>query len=97
MAEKLKIISLGGLDEIGKNMTVLEYGDDMIAIGTTSGFISALDDITFAPGSPITWNATVNMSNWTMILDDGQVTASTGGGGDANANQGATQGQTGSP
>ena len=48
-----------------------------------------------APGSPITWNATVNMSNWAMILDDGQVTASTGGGGDAN--QGATQGQNGSP
>ena len=74
---------------------LMKDGDDMIAIGTTSGFISALDDITFAPGSPITWNATVNMSNWTMILDDGQVTASTGGGGDGNANQGATQGQSG--
>ncbi len=32
MAEKLKIIPLGGLDEIGKNMTVLEYGKDMIVI-----------------------------------------------------------------
>ena len=32
MAEKLKIIPLGGLDEIGKNMTVLEYGRDMIVI-----------------------------------------------------------------
>ena len=30
MAEKLKIIPLGGLDEIGKNITVLEYGKDMI-------------------------------------------------------------------
>ena len=26
MAEKLKIIALGGLNEIGKNMTVFEYG-----------------------------------------------------------------------
>ena len=26
LAEKLKIIPLGGLDEIGKNLTVLEYG-----------------------------------------------------------------------
>ena len=26
MAEKLKIISLGGLNEIGKNLTVYEYG-----------------------------------------------------------------------
>ena len=26
MAEKLKIIPLGGLNEIGKNMTAYEYG-----------------------------------------------------------------------
>ena len=31
-ADKLKIISLGGLNEIGKNITVLEYGKDMIVI-----------------------------------------------------------------
>ena len=29
---KLKVIALGGLEEIGKNMTVLEYGDDIIII-----------------------------------------------------------------
>ena len=28
MAEKLKIIPLGGLNEIGKNMTAYEYGAD---------------------------------------------------------------------
>ena len=28
----LKIIPLGGLHEIGKNMTVLEYGEDLIII-----------------------------------------------------------------
>ena len=38
MAEKLKIIPLGGLDEIGKNMTVLEYGRDMIVIDCGVGF-----------------------------------------------------------
>ena len=32
MAEKLKIIPLGGLNEIGKNMTVLEYGKDIIIV-----------------------------------------------------------------
>ena len=30
--EKLKIIPLGGLNEIGKNMTVIEYGNDIIVI-----------------------------------------------------------------
>ena len=29
---KLKIIPLGGLDEIGKNMTVIEYGAEMIIV-----------------------------------------------------------------
>jgi len=30
--ESLKIIPLGGLDEIGKNMTVYEYGDEIIIV-----------------------------------------------------------------
>ena len=38
MAEKLKIIPLGGLDEIGKNITALEYGKDMIIIDCGVGF-----------------------------------------------------------
>ena len=38
MAEKLKIIALGGLDEIGKNMTVLEYGNDIIVVDCGMGF-----------------------------------------------------------
>ena len=38
MAEKLKIIPLGGLDEIGKNCTVLEYGKDMIVVDCGVGF-----------------------------------------------------------
>lgn len=29
---RLRVIPLGGLDEIGKNMTVLEYGNDMVVI-----------------------------------------------------------------
>ena len=38
LAEKLKIISLGGLNEIGKNITVLEYGNDMIVVDCGLGF-----------------------------------------------------------
>ena len=32
MQHKLKIIPLGGVGEIGKNMTVIEYGDDILVI-----------------------------------------------------------------
>ena len=38
MAEKLKIISLGGLNEIGKNLTVYEYGSDIIVVDAGMGF-----------------------------------------------------------
>ena len=38
MTNKLRIIPLGGLNEIGKNMTVLEYGGDMIVIDCGLGF-----------------------------------------------------------
>lgn len=37
---KLRIIPLGGLGEIGKNMTVLEYGDDIIVVDIGSMFPS---------------------------------------------------------
>jgi len=35
---KLRIMSLGGLGEIGKNITVFEYGDDIIIIDAGMGF-----------------------------------------------------------
>ena len=38
MASKLKIIPLGGLGEIGKNMTVFEYGRDSIIVDCGMGF-----------------------------------------------------------
>ena len=45
MKNKLRIIPLGGIGEIGKNMTVIEYGSDMIVIDC--GLIFPDDD---APG-----------------------------------------------
>jgi ribonuclease J len=36
--ENLKVIPLGGLEEIGKNMTVFEYGDDIIILDSGFGF-----------------------------------------------------------
>lgn len=38
MAEKLKIIPLGGLNEIGKNMTVYEYGGEILVVDCGMAF-----------------------------------------------------------
>ena len=38
MTPKLRIIPLGGLGEIGKNMTVIEFGNDLIIIDCGMGF-----------------------------------------------------------
>ena len=38
MAEKLKIIPLGGLNEIGKNLTVYEFGGDILVVDCGLGF-----------------------------------------------------------
>ena len=38
MIQKLKIIPLGGLGEIGNNMTVFEYGNDSIVVDCGMGF-----------------------------------------------------------
>ena len=35
---KLKLIPLGGMGEIGKNITVLEYGNDIMVIDCGMGF-----------------------------------------------------------
>ena len=38
MISKLKIIPLGGLGEVGKNMTVFEFGSDIIIVDCGMGF-----------------------------------------------------------
>ncbi len=38
MAKKLKIMALGGLDEIGKNLYVYEYGKDIVVVDCGMGF-----------------------------------------------------------
>lgn len=51
---------------------IMKDGEDALMLGTTNGFITALDDISFAPGSAITWNATVSADTWTFMKDDGE-------------------------
>ena len=41
--KKLKVIALGGLNEIGKNITIFEYGDDIIVVD--SGIAFPTDDM----------------------------------------------------
>ena len=38
MVSKLKVIPLGGLGEIGKNMTAYEFGSDIIVVDCGIGF-----------------------------------------------------------
>ena len=38
MSEKLRIIALGGLNEVGKNLTVFEFGDDIMIVDCGLGF-----------------------------------------------------------
>ena len=43
---KLRVIPLGGLQEIGKNMTAFEYGDDIVVVDSDNvvqGFIDVQD------------------------------------------------------
>lgn len=51
---------------------LMKDGDDMMLVGTTSGVITTVDDITLAPNEPITWNATIEADSFTFIKDDGQ-------------------------
>jgi hypothetical protein len=53
---------------------LMKDGEDSFLLGTTSGFITNLDDVSFAPGSVITWGATISADAWTFMKDDGQHT-----------------------
>lgn len=46
---------------------VMADGDDYILLGTTSGYVSDIADVTFEPEGAITWNATISADTWTLI------------------------------
>ena len=51
---------------------LMKDGDDAFMLGTTKGFITNLDDITFAPSASINWPATITADAWKFVKDDGQ-------------------------
>lgn len=51
---------------------IMKDGNDMIILGTKSGFISELSDISFTPSDSIKWETTISTKSFTLITDDGQ-------------------------
>lgn len=51
---------------------LMKDGDDLLMLGTSSGTITELDDVSFAPGDAISWNSTIESDSWTFAKDDGQ-------------------------
>lgn len=52
-------LSAGSLPEEEAFLWIMKDGDDLIAIGCTNGQVSAVDNVTFAPGSAINWTPTI--------------------------------------
>ena len=52
-------LSDGALPPAEAFLWVMKDGDDIIMIGCTYGQVTAVDNVTFAPGSAINWNVTV--------------------------------------
>ena len=52
-------LSAGSLPEEEAFLWIMKDGNDLIAIGCTNGQVSAVDNVTFAPGSAINWTPTI--------------------------------------
>lgn len=68
-------LSKGELPPEEAFLFLMKDDDDLMAIGCTKGQITALEDVTFAPGEAITWKPTITMlEGFKIITDDGQKT-----------------------
>ena len=59
-------LSATDLPEQEAFLWIMKDGDDMLAIGCTHGQVTAVDNVSFAPGSAINWTPTI-----TAMGDDG--------------------------
>lgn len=72
-------LSDGELPEEEAFLWVMKDGDDMIMIGCSYGQVSAVDNVTFAPGSAINWTPTITaMGNDGFKLIMKEATGATG-------------------
>ena len=54
---------------------LMKDGDDLMALGTTRGQVSALENVSFVPNDGITWTPTITcLEPIHLIMDDGQKT-----------------------
>ncbi|MCF0128639.1 MAG: hypothetical protein HUJ70_08705 [Pseudobutyrivibrio sp.] len=67
-------LSNGALPPEEAFLFLMKDGDNEMMVGCTNGQIMAMDDITFAPGSAITWNPTITAlgDGFKFIVDNGQ-------------------------
>jgi len=70
-------LSAGNLPKPEAFLFLMKDGDNLIALGTSDGQITALDNVSFAPSGAITWTPTITAmeDGWHMITDDGQKSA----------------------
>ena len=69
-------LSDGDLPEEEAFLWLMKDGDDMIAVGCKYGQVSAVENVSFAPGGAINWTPTITAmgdSGMELIMDDGQV------------------------
>ena len=48
---------------------LMKDGDDLIMLGTTKGFVTAVGDVDFAPDSAITWTGTISAKSWKFMKE----------------------------
>ena len=66
-------LSAGSLPEEEAFLWLMKDGDDMIAIGCSYGQVSAVDNVSFAPGSGINWTPTITAmgtDGFKLIMDE---------------------------
>lgn len=67
-------LSAADLPEEEAFLWLMKDGDSMIAIGCTNGQVTAVDNVSFAPGSAINWTPTISAlgDGFKMIVDEGE-------------------------